>query len=200
AAELAVPDQNELNATLASFHETLDRRVLSTLAHHKKIVAITASGSLAREPHRAIERRAQSADLLAADLNSLTSSHLTRHSRALGSLAATVAAHRPDRVLDARRASLEIASKALSHAVRLRIHHLKDESRRLDQVLSALGPSSVFARGFSMTLDASGKPVTSATSLSPGDLVHTRLHSGSFDSTVEELGPTNTPAADKKTR
>ncbi|EMI17121.1 Exonuclease VII, large subunit [Rhodopirellula maiorica SM1] len=53
--------------------------------------------------------------------------------------------------------------------------------------LSALSPVAVLSRGYSVTMDADGKAVADASSLSAGDRLETRLHKGRVVSKVESV-------------
>ena len=52
--------------------------------------------------------------------------------------------------------------------------------------LDALSPLRVLGRGYSITQDAGGRVVRSASALQPGEEIHTRLESGRVQSRVEE--------------
>jgi exodeoxyribonuclease VII large subunit len=61
---------------------------------------------------------------------------------------------------------------------------------RLEAQLRALSPLAVLARGYSLTTDASGRVLTSATQTAPGERVRTRLaDGGAFTSRVEGVEP-----------
>ena len=51
-------------------------------------------------------------------------------------------------------------------------------------MLRTLGPESVFARGFSVTLDSKGKIINDAKKLKPGDVITTKFHEGEVNSKV----------------
>jgi exodeoxyribonuclease VII large subunit len=64
---------------------------------------------------------------------------------------------------------------------------LSGRAERLDRLrglLRALGPESAFQRGFSITLGADGKIVTSAATLKPGEILRTKFADGETTSIV----------------
>jgi len=61
--------------------------------------------------------------------------------------------------------------------------------QRLAASLSALSPLSVLARGYSVTSDADGNPVSDAGRVRPGETLHTRLHQGQLTSRVLTTEP-----------
>lgn len=54
--------------------------------------------------------------------------------------------------------------------------------------LSALSPLNVLTRGYSVTLDSSGKAITRAGDVQIGDPIRTRLHQGEMQSVVTHVG------------
>ena len=91
---------------------------------------------------------------------------------------ATVLERRVDRVI-ALRQRLERAAKGS-------IDQRADGIVRLRGLVRALGPESAFQRGFSITLGADGKIITSAASLKPGDELRTKFADGETLSTVKK--------------
>lgn len=69
-------------------------------------------------------------------------------------------------------------------ATRLNLGAAKLQS--LAASLSALSPLNVLTRGYSVTLDESGKAVTDARDLVPGEIIRTRLQRGEVESVVQE--------------
>jgi exodeoxyribonuclease VII large subunit len=69
----------------------------------------------------------------------------------------------------------------------LMAHRLERDKGRMNLVsaaLSALNPEATLARGFSITRNAEGKVITSASSLKKGDLLRTTLADGQVESEV----------------
>jgi exodeoxyribonuclease VII large subunit len=56
-------------------------------------------------------------------------------------------------------------------------------------LLRTLGPDSVLSRGFTCTLDATGRVVRDATALQPGDSFQTRFRRGRITGTVVSVDP-----------
>jgi exodeoxyribonuclease VII large subunit len=52
--------------------------------------------------------------------------------------------------------------------------------------LSALSPLNVLARGYSVTLDADGKAIVSASEVNEGDTIRTKLKAGEIESVVQD--------------
>jgi exodeoxyribonuclease VII large subunit len=84
---------------------------------------------------------------------------------------------------------MEERSRALNSrlisSLNARQSELKERVAGLGATLRALSPEAVFQRGFSLTLDSEGNPITDATSVESGDRVLTRLARGQFESVAE---------------
>lgn len=88
-------------------------------------------------------------------------------------------------VLDRTRRLDELDEKATA-AIRSRVRDRANRVQRLAASLSALSPLSVLARGYSVTADAEGEPVTDSRHVRPGETLTTRLQHGRLLSTVTE--------------
>jgi len=86
----------------------------------------------------------------------------------------------------ARRAErLAQSAAALRRGAEKSLRLREERLARLAGLLRTLGPESAFLRGFSITLDAAGRLVRSASALRPGDLLHTKFADGETRSRVE---------------
>ena len=63
----------------------------------------------------------------------------------------------------------------------------KHSLERAKAKLDALNPRAVLTRGYTMTMDPQGKPVTSVDSLRKGDTLKTCLADGIITSTIDEV-------------
>ena len=95
------------------------------------------------------------------------------------------AAHHPKRVLNRRAERLELAKNAWQRAGENGLQHAKERFQNLASLVKTLGPEATFIRGFSITMDADGKPVTDASKLKEGEQVVSKFAKGEAVSTVE---------------
>ncbi len=73
-------------------------------------------------------------------------------------------------------------AEAMSAALSLRLVREESALASLSAKLDLLSPYSVLDRGYSITTDAEGRVVRSASDVASGDIVRTRLRDGSFES------------------
>ncbi len=92
--------------------------------------------------------------------------------------------------LRAESARLAAASARLPQLARGGLDRADDRLRHLQRTSSALDPSRLLARGWSITRDGQGELVRSVTCLEPGDVLFTTLAGGTVESRVERLGTT----------
>ncbi len=99
------------------------------------------------------------------------------------SLVSRMQRHLPDTAMHRQRVDelLERAYTGLDAFVRLR----REQTESLRTTLAALDPSAILRRGYAVVTSVrDGRAVTSAGSVSPGDLVHATLHEGELEAMV----------------
>lgn len=80
---------------------------------------------------------------------------------------------------------LDAIAQALAPALRPVIDRRADRLTALEQLARALSPEATLARGYSITRSASGRAVTRASALAPGEKITTVLAHGTVTSIVE---------------
>ena len=75
----------------------------------------------------------------------------------------------------------------LIDSLRELVKHQSDELDKYSKQLEILNPKAVLSRGYSISIDESGKPIKSTKSLKPGQKVQTILEDGSFESEVIKI-------------
>lgn len=91
--------------------------------------------------------------------------------------------------LDAKGHLLQQRRLALAAAWRHRLHASRGRVETLSGRLRALDPDVVLARGYARVADASGRLVTDAAWLSPGDLLRLRFARGGATARVQDVEP-----------
>ena len=91
----------------------------------------------------------------------------------------------PDQKLIRAREEVSRAFEAMEISVDRALSDRGKSIRNLSLLLHSLSPDATVKRGFSLTMDAAGMPVTSVASLKKGDRLKTRLSDGEVESVVE---------------
>ncbi|EJW96149.1 exodeoxyribonuclease VII large subunit [gut metagenome] len=87
--------------------------------------------------------------------------------------------------LQLRYQQMEALLPRISLALERYFQRKHDQHTLIERSLRLAGPNRILAMGFSITL-TNGKPIRSAASLRPGDILETRLAEGSVQSVVQE--------------
>ena len=185
AAMQLVPDAREHRGVLDARLERLRMLVAARLERADARLASSARHELLRRPERLVDPHRRRITTLAARLEAAVAGRLaaaaTRTSRSearLGSVSprsrTEVAAGRIDSA-DRR------LRRAMSTALQRRRVLIEHAGRRL----RAVGPEQVLDRGYSLTLDATGRPLRDSADVQVGAVVTTRLARGGFEATVD---------------
>lgn len=187
AAQTVIPDRSAFFDALTRAHNELLQAVDSAVeARVRRLERIRASPAL-RDPRWILASRVDRVAGVGRALKSIVDAHVahsrTRVERASGRLA------RQSPALVLSRFTARVA--ALEPRLRFSVQRpLEARARRLDLVersLSATSPLAVLARGYSITRRAGGgAPITAASALEVGDMLETRLSSGTVTSRVEK--------------
>ena len=79
---------------------------------------------------------------------------------------------------------IDYSVERMARALSTMVAGFESDMRTLDAKISLLSPYSVLERGYSITIDAQGKAVTSASAVKKGDILRTRLSRGEIVSTA----------------
>lgn len=185
AAEMAVPDGEGLRHRVDLVSRRMKRRVEDRIERLELVLANAGRGVLSRGGERLLREPVMRVDALAARLSGLVESEWRDRVAGLAALQRRLFALRPERQLARRSEVLDDWARRLSRAGKEAVADREVELVRLGGLLKALGPSSAFERGFSITTDEEGRIVRSAGKLAAGDRITTRLADGSVTSRVE---------------
>ncbi|WP_372747247.1 exodeoxyribonuclease VII large subunit [Litorivivens sp.] len=187
AAELLCPDQMEVRTYLSSLNTTLQNQILRTLrgarerqqSLHKRL----------RNPAQLISERSQRLDERELYLQRLIGQLLQTHRHRVNSLEKRLLSLSPSRQLTQQQRQLEETQKRLMVAVRNALRHQQQRLNHTADMIRKLSPDGTLQRGYAIVLDARGKAVTDAGSLSQGDTLQARFGRGRATATVTTVEP-----------
>ena len=161
AAELAVPDQNEVYGALLGVGERLERALAVRLTRHRQTLdRLTASRPMTEPAAYFREKR------LLLDFQSSRLAHGLRSSAA------------------GQRERLSRLSAALPGSAARAVTQRRERLNALAASLDALSPLKVLGRGYAIARRADGKAVISTGDVAPGDKLNLTLSDGSVDCRV----------------
>jgi len=184
AAELLAPDIIELRRHFDALGKTMDYRVASTLEHHERVLNLTVKGALRSEPARLLREAEQSVDDVEVRFRRGWQDFWRGLDDNLAVKQRLIERNHPAPRLAEAGHEIEFAQHRLSALVLQCLQRGDERVRSKRQLLKSLGPEGVLARGFSLTADPSGRPITDATKVNAGDTLITKLANGSISSVV----------------
>lgn len=188
AAELAVPDAEELRGRLENLRRRMARAGGERVGRLALHLGSLRRGVLQRGGERLLREPEMHLDKLRMRLSSAAGGRL----RGLcGKLDALRSVHQARSPLLITRQRGERVSAVRVLFQRTLAGQMARRERHLDSlrgILRALGPESAFQRGFSITIGPDGKVVRSIDAVRAGERITTRLADGSLLSRVEKAG------------
>jgi exodeoxyribonuclease VII large subunit len=186
AAELAVPDGNELRARLQQIRRRMGRVTQERLMRADLALETLRRGVLRRDGERVLRESVMRVDAMRGQLAQSIRASLERIALRVQEAKGRHRAYHPATVLERRVDRVIALRQRLERAAKGSIDQRADGIVRLRGLVRALGPESAFQRGFSIALGADGKIITSAASLKAGDELRTKFADGETLSTVKE--------------
>ena len=197
AAEQVAPEAGGLRQRLTERRERLQRRLRSWVEEARARLEFLRRGELARAPRRRLSEERQRLDALEERLQRAV--RLAVEARR-AALAARTALFQPQTLRAAvgqARVTLAGSRQRLESALRRRLEAERARLSRVESLLRVLGPQATLERGYSITLDAAGRPLTSVAQAPPGTRLRTRLADGEVASEViDGSGPIPAAAPD----
>jgi exodeoxyribonuclease VII large subunit len=182
AAEILAADRAEVLARLRQDFSRLVRACRGRLdLLWARLDAIRRS-ALFREPARRVLEVLQTLD---RGVNAMTRSallHVERERNRLDRLVNRLLGQLPLRAIADRRLRCQALSQRLCETANREVAARRARLERATGVLHALNPQAILTRGYTITMDAEGRPFTSARPIEAGALIRTRFHDGDVES------------------
>ena len=185
AAELLVPDAQEIRSQLQSINRSLSYRVSDTLDRWKERLDYLGTNTLINEPKRKLADLDQSIDLKMDSLKSALMDSLRGKKDSMSDLGNRVSICHPAKQLETVLGQFKILDNRLRNAAQSLINRSNERSEKAAVAIKALGPESVLDRGFSLTHGKDGKLITSTKNVNSGDKLETRVSDGTINTTVD---------------
>jgi exodeoxyribonuclease VII large subunit len=136
-------------------------------------------------PRRRLNDNLQRLDELQLSLGRCVRHDLQKLRSAWQNLNERLARVRPGPLIAQRRELLRQEERRLHEQAHHRLQQMRQRCTSLETRLHLLGPEQVLARGYSITMDESGKILRAAEEVRPGQKLKTQLRSGQVRSVVE---------------
>ena len=186
AAELAVPDAEELRARLMGLRRRMVRAGGERVGRLVLRLDSLRRGVLQRGGERLLREPEMHLDKLRMRLASATAGRLRELRGRLDAIRAVHQARHPLVILRQRGERVSAARVLFQKTADEQLERCRRRLDALRGMLRALGPESAFQRGFSITLGPDGKVLRSKDMVRPGEQITTCLADGSLLSRVEK--------------
>lgn len=148
------------------------------------------SSPLFREPSRLLLEIRQTLDRQSASLENQTALTIERRRHQLGDLLSRLTVCSPAQAIRETRQTGGILRRRMEEILGRETTARRSRLERARGVLQALNPAATLARGYTITLDETGRPLTSAKSVTEGGSLRTRFHDGEvISSSAKHLTP-----------
>jgi len=182
AAEILAADRFEVLDTLRQNAARIARACRSRLdLAEARLAAISQSAAL-REPARRVLELRQTLDRAADALNHGVNLALERKKNILDRTSARLVAQFPAHALRESRLHCDMILQRINEPVRRELTAHRARLGRASGILGSLSPEATLARGFTVTMDSMGTPLTSAKAIAAGMSLRTRFHDGEAES------------------
>ncbi|MEM6910824.1 MAG: exodeoxyribonuclease VII large subunit [Verrucomicrobiota bacterium] len=184
AAELAVPNAEDLRASLRAFRQSLRGAVGSRLDSATAQWQLQASRLAQRSPKQQIREWTQRLDFAGEALRRTQGQLFERSLRQLAELRLRLSRRQPAREIRQKQEQLGEIRGRLRRSSRQQREQKNQRLHTLRALLTASSPESILKRGFSLTLDKDGHFLRSARQVKKGQRLRTRLAEGEVESEV----------------
>lgn len=191
AAELITEAQHRVAERVTTQSSRLERAVRFQLLHARQKMDSVPIARVERRVVTLLHRLGQRLDDLGFRAEGTVTEAIRTRQREVATLAADVLHHEPRQMLARMRERLAVANTRIERSLERALARASARTEGLDARLRSLSPLAVLDRGYALVLGANRTVVRSASQLSPGDHLRTRLSDGEFSSTVDEIAATS---------
>lgn len=185
AAEIAVPDGQELGDRLRTMERRMQMNVASTMSHYQIQLDSMRRGPLQRNGARLLREPMLRLDSLRDRFSTASLRMIQQRGDQLHRLKTLHRALHPLLILQRKQDHCHNLQQRLRQAMLQKLQRHQQHLSHLDSLLRTLGPESSLQRGYSITFDESGNVVRSQKDVGSGKKLITRLADGEIRSVVE---------------
>lgn len=209
AGEKVVPDRIAILASVKELERRLQSAMNGAIERRKSRLDLLASSATLKDPLQKLRNASMELDSLSqriqqslpqrlrsarmrlitqgSKLQLHAATQLPKIRMQLQQIASTAAIKRPLEKIRQHETRLEPLANRLQRSISDRLNQSHQQLENISGKLGAISPLQVLNRGYSITSDLSGKPVTTCQSLQVGDKIRTELADGKIVSTIEKV-------------
>jgi exodeoxyribonuclease VII large subunit len=185
AAEKVTPDQTGWLQTFDWYQQRLQQLISNRIERQQERLQWLHRRLQQQHPENQLKLSAHNLSGLIRRLRHYSQSMLEYRSSRLDTCKAKLFAQSPSLRLKQNRESARYLQGRMQRAILNQLTQKKSQLSNVARTLNAISPLQTLERGYSITLDTEGVPVTSASQVKSGDKIETRLQHGKIISQVE---------------
>ena len=185
AAEILSSDSAELLEKLGHLAARLHRHIHTRVDFLKNQLESFERTALFLEPPRRLREHRQTLDRLSEDLHASTEAVIQNRRFALERQSRVLAAHNPLGKIESLLQQLSAAQEFMHRTAQTVLRDHRQILNRHSAVLEALNPDAALARGYTITRDATGRILRSATEARTCEILETQFSDGAIRSSPE---------------
>lgn len=188
AAELIVPDKDDLLITLKHFKQQLIRIMQQPLKYYQQHLIWIKKNLQQQHPKRKLAEQAQKLDLCETTLSRLLAKLIFSRQSELRTLRAKLYGLSPAAKIQELQHRLTHLSKNLQVCMKQKLQHQRQQIGSLAAKLDALSPLSTLQRGFAIATSVPEQQILrDAKEIKLGDKIQVRLMEGKLQCLVEKI-------------
>lgn len=195
AAMTLIPDQQTWDHQIHQHGRRLNLLMERMMEHARRRVEAAARHTLFRRPVNMLEPLQTRLTSLADQLHDVMTRAVGDRKNHVENLARHLVAIGPQSEIRNHHRRLESLAARLQTATQRSVSQRKDRLEAASRHLAAVGPARVLGRGYTYTIDAQGRPMTSAIAITPGDTLTTVFADGKVQSVVQSPEGETVPAS-----
>ena len=187
AAELMVPDANDLSDNVSALYRHLRNLTRNQLRHQNLLLHNTALQLVSPQTH--IQQNWQRLDDLRRRATAATEGTVRALESQLGKTEGRLRLQGPTPRLQLARQQLAAAQQLLQNRCEQRLNQYQTSLANLVRMLEGVSPLPTLARGYAIVRSTEGRVIESADALNAGDRVTAQFAKGTVTALVENIDP-----------
>ncbi len=187
AAEHSTPDAQLWLRQFQSYEYRLEQLIHNIVLQHQRQLEWLTKNLNQQHPGKQLDIKSQRLDEIELRLSSALQNQLNRANAKLEAQQAYLWQFSPTHKVQQLKNQYLNLNARLNSSIKTTLHDSRQQLSHLSQTLHIVSPLATLQRGYSLSTDEQNKIISSTQQLKAGQCIKTRLKSGSFSSTIQEI-------------
>ncbi|MCK5354062.1 MAG: exodeoxyribonuclease VII large subunit, partial [Methyloprofundus sp.] len=187
AAEHCTPDAQQWLSQFQAYEQHLSQLLQHKLQQHQQQLGWLTKNLNQQHPGKQLEIKSQRLDELELRLKASLQNRLNQANSKLKAQQAQLWQYNPVHKVQQLSNHYSNLNQRLNASIQTRLHDDQQALSHLSQTLNIVSPLATLQRGYTLSSDAQGTLISSTKQLKVGQVMNTRLKSGTFISQIQEI-------------